>query len=267
MISRVDAPDVVADDIARCIVACCQASARRIVLYGSRARGDARPDSDYDFWIEVDAASREALAAMRTTISQAVSGCRVCVDVHVGTSASFATRYSDVGTLEYQIARDGIVVYTDGVFQRRAMDLPPLPTSRVREPGRSLPKSVGEWLARAETDLSAARQFFHVPEPSWSIIAFHAHEAAEKFLKAAIVANGIPPRRTHDLEELQAACPAAVRDDGDVRAACALLHGMWRAARYPADVEISRSAADAATQAATRVRDAVRKIVRRIESP
>ncbi|RJO68020.1 MAG: nucleotidyltransferase domain-containing protein [Myxococcales bacterium] len=27
---------------------------RRIVLFGSRARGDARPDSDYDFFVEME---------------------------------------------------------------------------------------------------------------------------------------------------------------------------------------------------------------------
>jgi predicted nucleotidyltransferase len=31
---------------------------RRIVLFGSRARGDARPDSDIDLFIEMDSAKR-----------------------------------------------------------------------------------------------------------------------------------------------------------------------------------------------------------------
>jgi len=43
-----------------------------------------------------------------------------------------------------------------------------------------------------------------IPDPSApdEIIGFHAQQAVEKMLKAALVVSGIPWRRTHDLVEL-----------------------------------------------------------------
>jgi HEPN domain-containing protein len=62
------------------------------------------------------------------------------------------------------------------------------------------------WVAKAEEDrlfitnnLSAAR----VP---WSLVCFHAQQAAEKYLKALLVHRGSRVERIHDLEYLLDAC-------------------------------------------------------------
>jgi len=72
------------------------------------------------------------------------------------------------------------------------------------------------WLAMALGDLEAARARRGVRP---RIVAFHAQQAAEKALKAALVLAGIEPPRTHDLEDLRRRLP-----------------GDWRVRRRPRDL-------------------------------
>lgn len=59
-----------------------------------------------------------------------------------------------------------------------------------------------EWLQRARADLKVAELIAREPElPGWTI-GFHLQQAAEKALKAVLVAAGRPAPRTHDLEQL-----------------------------------------------------------------
>ncbi|MGN6816893.1 MAG: HEPN domain-containing protein [Solirubrobacterales bacterium] len=58
-------------------------------------------------------------------------------------------------------------------------------------------------LARkAEEDATAAREFAANPEISDRIIGFHAQQAVEKWLKAAMALHGIRQARIHDLGRL-----------------------------------------------------------------
>ena len=58
------------------------------------------------------------------------------------------------------------------------------------------------WLSFAVGDLEAARSHRgrHVRR---RIVAFEAQQCAEKAVKAALILEGIEPRRTHDLAELR----------------------------------------------------------------
>ncbi|MDM7323519.1 MAG: HEPN domain-containing protein [Thermus sp.] len=58
------------------------------------------------------------------------------------------------------------------------------------------------WLARAKSNLARARLGRTSPEVAWEDPCFDAHQAAEKALKALLVALGIPFPRTHDFERL-----------------------------------------------------------------
>jgi HEPN domain-containing protein len=75
-----------------------------------------------------------------------------------------------------------------------------------------------EWFSFALGDLRAARAG---PNATMRprIVAFHAQQAAEKALKAALVIEGIRPPATHDLEELRRKLP-----------------GTWKVRRTPADL-------------------------------
>jgi HEPN domain-containing protein len=65
-----------------------------------------------------------------------------------------------------------------------------------------------EWLAVAEIDLKAARNCLHGPEPTPQAAAYHCQQAAEKLIKAALVAEGVHPPRSHDIGGLADLLPS-----------------------------------------------------------
>ena len=62
---------------------------------------------------------------------------------------------------------------------------------------------VASWLAKAADDLEAARLLAGAAGLDPGLASFHAQQAAEKALKAILVARLIHPPRTHDLEKLR----------------------------------------------------------------
>jgi HEPN domain-containing protein len=66
------------------------------------------------------------------------------------------------------------------------------------------------WLGFALGDLEAARSRRGRPVRP-RIVAFQAQQAAEKAMKAALILDGIEPRRTHDLDDLRERLPSGWR--------------------------------------------------------
>ena len=58
------------------------------------------------------------------------------------------------------------------------------------------------WVARAEEDYVLARSALRCKKPLIYGATFHAQQCAEKYLKAALVAQGQAFPKTHDLAEL-----------------------------------------------------------------
>jgi HEPN domain-containing protein len=66
----------------------------------------------------------------------------------------------------------------------------------------------GRWLAKADEDVAVAELALARDPPLTEPAAFHCQQAAEKILKAVLVAAGVAPARSHDMERLvQAAAP------------------------------------------------------------
>ena len=67
---------------------------------------------------------------------------------------------------------------------------------------------VCERLYQVGRDLLSARNCAHAPEPTLNRAAFFIQQAAEKLVKAVLIAHRIEPRWTHDIGELARRVPS-----------------------------------------------------------
>ncbi len=61
---------------------------------------------------------------------------------------------------------------------------------------------VQDWMRKAEGDLRAAEHLLALEQEDYFTAAFHAQQAAEKFLKALLVRHQVPFPKTHDIQQL-----------------------------------------------------------------
>src|SRR5947209_1788464 len=113
--------DPLLEAVTRVIVT--ELSPRRVILFGSRARGEHRPDSDYDLMVLID--SPDAAAECEPAIRERMSAFDSSVDVLVASAGDFERRRLDVGTIEFAVDREGHVLYESAT---------PMLPRRVREP-------------------------------------------------------------------------------------------------------------------------------------
>lgn len=65
-----------------------------------------------------------------------------------------------------------------------------------------------QWVEKAEHDLTAAGQIQKLGKDAPAdTVCFHAQQCVEKYLKAALVNQGIPFAKTHDIEVLMRLIP------------------------------------------------------------
>jgi predicted nucleotidyltransferase len=82
---------------------------QQIILFGSQARGDARPDSDLDLLVVKEEVESPRAEAAR--IYRALAGLRIPVDIVVARS-DYVRRHRDVvGTVVRPALREGRVLY------------------------------------------------------------------------------------------------------------------------------------------------------------
>ena len=217
----------------------------RVVLFGSRARGDHRADSDYDLLVVMDTALERG--QRDRPIRDALRGAGQYVDVIVYTPAEFDRSRHDVGAMAYASETEGLLLY-----DRTPSRWP----TQVREESGGVPESLTAWLARAESDMAAMVDIAAGSQSS-DAICFHAHQAAEKFLKAALIRRHVPPSRTHRLSDVLGRCVADLRQDPRVARACAVLEALWPNMRYPDNPAPTLAEAEAAMAAAQHVRASV----------
>jgi HEPN domain-containing protein/predicted nucleotidyltransferase len=218
-------------------------------LFGSRAFGDARPDSDYDLLLVVR--DDAAVESTRRAVHYALSDLHISADVLAHSVEQYERHQHDPGFLDYLIVRNGRLLYATGSLPVRSS-----PAQRVREG----PPDEGfeMWIRRADNDLRDAENSLASPEPVWDAICFHSHACVEKLLKALIVRAGTFPPKTHELKELLTLQESDVGSDIELGAACALLAPLFPKSRYPEAGEPTADEARDAIAAARLVRQRLR---------
>jgi HEPN domain-containing protein/predicted nucleotidyltransferase len=253
MIQRAQPTDPVVAEIAGRIRTAVQPW--RVVLFGSRARGNAGLDSDYDIYVEVDA-ERSTLKEVDRQIRALLAGLgsrRIQLDLKVRTRGEIERRREDPGTIEWNVAREGKVVYADPGASTVLM-----PTRRVREPSTDSPPSMHEWLEAAERDLRHCQDLRKMARDYSPEICWLSHQTCERHLEALLVARQVRPKRTHRLNDLLSALRSVGCALKDLDADCELLTTHAVTPRYPAGLDLGPENAEAAFAAAERVIAAVR---------
>jgi len=232
----------------------------RIILFGSRARGDARTDSDYDLLVELESPLGEL--GCEREIRRAIEPVGVRVDVLVRKPGQFEAQRDDPGRTDWDVAREGVVVWPPEAAPLDALRPEP-PPSRVREGSDEPPPSVRDWLARADDDLLAIDTLLTGATIPWSAVCFHAQQAAEKYLKVLLIQRRRRPPRTHDLAEVVSAARGAGCSLPDLDADCDALRVWAVGARYPENVPIpTRAEGQLAVEAVRHIVDAARGALR-----
>jgi HEPN domain-containing protein/predicted nucleotidyltransferase len=179
------------DEAVRRLVEVAQPS--RIILFGSAARGELHEHSDVDLLVVLPE-EPESVREVGKRLDQAVTGIRMSKDILVVSEDRLA-ELGDRPSLVYREAlREGRVIY----------EAPPMSPRRKRAK-KLTPSDAGlphTWLAHARSDLASARILRADPDVLPEQAGFHAQQAVEKAVKAALLARNVEFPYTHDLEDL-----------------------------------------------------------------
>ena len=170
-----------------------------VLLFGSRARGDARPDSDTDLFVILhdDADVDEEHLRIYNALSS-----RFPKDVVVSTVSVFMKRARLPGTVQRDAYAEGILLWGQEVRG-------PLPLLRKPgDPSGDLEEYAAQFLRDAEDDLNICGDLSTSARHHVRGRAFHAQQATENGLKCALAISGRHIKRIHDLDELASDIPS-----------------------------------------------------------
>src|SRR6184192_3564195 len=135
-----------------------------ILLFGSRATGGAREDSDYDLMVVLRDGSD--LERQRRDACDALNAIGIGADVLVRSVSDYQRRQADPGFLDWLVSREGVLLYSSGAVPQRSTR-----PARVREESR---EGLQMWIERAEEDFRIAVLSMEATDPAPGAICFHA---------------------------------------------------------------------------------------------
>jgi len=112
---------------------------------------------------------------------------------------------------------------------------------------------VASWLDKAGEDELAAETLVDSVPHIEAVIGFHCQQATEKRLKALLVANGVEPPRTHDLDVVLDAVLVFLPGLANLREDCTFLKSYAVVPRYPAFRRAGDDPAEASRAACERL--------------
>ncbi len=121
-------------------------------------------------------------------------------------------------------------------------------------------KLIDEWIYKAEEDFGFASSSLK-DSPYYAPICFHFQQAAEKYLKAFIVAYELDFKKSHDLIELLSICRAKEPSLLAIEESCTYLSRFYIDTRYPVQWPV-----DYTKDKAIKAQDAVKDIAAAIET-
>lgn len=178
---------------------------QRVILFGSKARGEAGPDSDIDLLVIVDDDTPAEKLALKAR-SEARRSYREAADIFAMPAATFERNRRIIGTLAAEADIDGIVVY--GPLLERPSMRTPDPNARWA--------AVERWLAVAARDRRTVMVCLADDPPLFESAAFHCQQAVEKLLKGFLVLARKRSRKTHSLSDLGAMAVPSFPDIADL---------------------------------------------------
>ena len=89
-----------------------------------------------------------------------------------------------------------------------------------------------KWLQKADEDFDFATSILDDSE-FYAQICFHFHQAAEKYLKAMIIALDLEFKKIHDLPVLLKSCMTQIDDLNSLMGDCKFLNRYYLDTRYP----------------------------------
>ena len=127
-------------------------------------------------------------------------------------------------------------------------------------------KVVNEWLEKADEDLNFAVANLHNGSNFYSQICFHFHQAAEKYLKAFIVAYDLEFEKVHDLVRLQKICAQNEQTLSVINNECRFLNAAYIDTRYPVHwpTNYDKENALKAQEAAKKIGETIKALLKKI---
>ena len=118
------------------------------------------------------------------------------------------------------------------------------------------------WIARANQDLLSIKNNLVAEDIPWNSVVYQSHQAAEKYLKAFLIAQGELPEHIHSLNSLLLKCHGFDNSLEDLRQDCRFLDRYGIAARYPdrspeMNEELGRMSFEAAARICSRIQAAL----------
>ena len=201
--------------------------AEAVILYGSRADGRARADSDIDLMIikSDTSGSTEHFKKARAVLSDLADG--LWLDTRTYTPDAVERTLAKGDHFVQDIILRGLALHKGADFAKYI---------KLAEESYNMNPQDSEypedWIAVAEEDFEMFRILIETGHPRGA--AYNLQQAVEKFFKAYLIRQGWRLKRTHDLVEL---LDDAVEYDAtleEFRAICKLVTKYSAASRYPA---------------------------------
>ena len=202
--------------------------AEAVILYGSRADGSARPDSDVDLMIIKSDASGESLERikeMHAVFSNVDDGLRL--DTRTYTPEEVVKTLARGDHFVQDIILRGKALHK-GVGFAKYIELAEK-SYNMNPQDSEYPE---DWLRTAEEDYRMGLYLLEGGFPRGA--GYNLQQAVEKFFKAYLIRQGWRLQRTHDLVEL---LDDALQYDStleEYRSVCCLVTDYSLAGRYPA---------------------------------